>query len=199
MVFRRNKQKQAVSEAASAMRGRQAGDSSAEPHRNPLARRFLDDDEPDTIDLEEPARFPGKSGDEPPESTTRLLAGDDSVPGSDPLEDPVTGFLVVISGPGRGSVRNVGYGMNAIGRDDSQRVSLDFGDRRISRANHCVVTFDGRSAKFYIQPGEGRGLAYLDDQPVLAPTPLASGQRIQLGDTVLRFVALCDERFSWET
>jgi hypothetical protein len=201
MVFRRKKSKEVSSHATSAMRGRQATGSGEGSPKNPLARRFLDDDEPDTIDLDQPARFQSEPEDEPAESTTRLLSGDASRPGSsdqDPLEDPVSGFLVVISGPGRGKVLTLGHGMNPVGREPSQRVSLDFGDQRISRISHCLMTFDALSGKFYIQPGEGRNLAYLDDQPVLIPTELVSGQHIRLGDTILRFVPFCGKDFSWE-
>jgi len=201
MVFGRKKSKQVSSQATSTMRGRQAAGSGQDSPQNPLARRFLDEDEPDTIDLDQPARFQSKPDDEKPESTTRLLVGDPSKPDSselDPLEDPMAGFLVVISGPGRGKALTLGYGINAIGRDPSQRVSLDFGDQRISRINHCLLTFDALSGKFYIQPGEGRNLAYLDDQPVLVPTVLQSGQHIRLGETMLRFLPLCGEDFSWE-
>jgi hypothetical protein len=201
MVFRRKKSKEVPSQATSTMRGRQATGSGQSTSQNPLARRFLDDDEPDTIDLDQPARFQSEPDGEPAESTTRLLSGGASKPGSSeqgPLEDPVSGFLVIISGPGRGKVLTLGHGMNPVGRDPSQRVSLDFGDQRISRSSHCLMTFDALSGKFYIQPGEGRNLAYLDDQPVLVPTELLTGQHIRLGDTILRFVPFCGKDFSWE-
>jgi hypothetical protein len=204
MVFRRNKNKE-VQQQAPTMRGRHTVDTESaagiEPPQNPLARRFMEEDEPDTIDLEEPARFQEADDSEQQESTTRLLAGADAPTDSlqqEALDDPVTGFLVVISGPGRGSVSTLGYGMNSIGRESSQRVSLDFGDQRVSRHNHCLVTFDSLAGKFYIQPGEGRNLAYLDGEPVLVPTRLSSGQHIRVGDTILRFVALCGEDFSWD-
>jgi len=180
------------------MRGRQVTESG----QNPLARRFLDGDEPDTIDLDQPARFQPEPDDDPRESTTRLLGGEAVREGpavQDSIEDPVSGFLVVIFGPGRGCVLTLGYGINPVGRDPSQRVPLDFGDQHISRSNHCLITFDPLSGKFYIQPGEGRNLAYLDGQPVLVPTELPRGQHIRLGDTTLRFVPLCGEDFSWET
>jgi len=198
MVFRRKKSKESPPAASSTMRGRQATGSG----QNPLARRFLDDDEPDTVDLDEPARFQSEPDDDSTESPTHLLASDASKSGSpehDPIEDPVSGFLVVISGPGRGNVLTLGYGINPVGRDPSQRVALDFGDQRISRSNHCLMTFDALSGKFYIQPGEGRNLAYLDDQPVLVPTELPGGRHIRLGDTTLRFIPLCGEDFSWES
>jgi len=38
----------------------------------------------------------------------------------------------------------------------------------------------------------------MDNKPVLAPMELAGGSHFQLGDTVLRLVALCGDDFSWE-
>jgi hypothetical protein len=52
-------------------------------------------------------------------------------------KEPVVGWLVITSGPGRGQSLQLGYGMNSIGRNEAQRVSLDFGDEEISRENHA--------------------------------------------------------------
>jgi len=171
------------------------------PANNPLARRFLDTDEPDTMDLSQPAEFPQNADGVPDEPTTRIMATEQPESGSlagKSQDDPVAGFLVVIHGPGRGSVSSIAYGMNSLGRESSQRVSLNHGDSGISRENHCTITFDSLSRNFFIQPGDGRRLAYLDAEPVLAPTRLNSGSHIRLGNTVLRFVALCGADFSWE-
>lgn len=120
------------------------------------------------------------------------------------MEDPVVGWLVVISGPGKGMSLPIGYGMNAIGRADSQRISLDFGDEEISRESHAVLSYDQKGRLFYIQHGGGKNLTYLEDEsgsivPVLTPTPLASNQRVHLGgETVLHFISFCSKNFDWE-
>ena len=57
MIFRRKKQNDEVS-SASAMRSR----DSLATTQNPLARRFQPDDEPDTIDLQQPAGFTEEPG-----------------------------------------------------------------------------------------------------------------------------------------
>ena len=114
-----------------------------------------------------------------------------------PSEDPVVGWLVVVDGPGTGSAVQLGNGQNSIGRGRTARTRLDFGDCQISRSTHAVVTYDPKGNRFYIQQGTGTNLTYLDDDPVLAPTPLVSGSRILLGETTLRFIAFCDESFTW--
>ena len=53
MIFRRKKSTEPAGGAEPVMRGR----NSAKEAENPLARRFQADDEPDTIDLQQPARF----------------------------------------------------------------------------------------------------------------------------------------------
>lgn len=204
MVFSRKKKRTSDTGDTLRMRGREdsvnAPGTGSTSGQNPLAKRFQPEDEPDTIDLGPSARFQEQSDIESDETGTRILADESKKEDSsaNSLQDPVAGFLVVVNGPGRGSVYRLGYGMNSIGRDASQRISLDHGDLRVSRENHCVVTFDPAVRKFYVQAGEGPGLTYLDNEAVLKPEELASGNHLRLGDTELRFLALCGEDFGWD-
>ena len=118
--------------------------------------------------------------------------------GDDAMADPPVGWLVVVGGPGRGRVATLGIGVNAIGRDRAERVSLDYGDGMISRTNHGAITYDPRGGKFYVQPGSGTNLTYLDGEPVLSPRELEPLAHVQMGNTVLRFVPLCGADFSWD-
>ena len=139
------------------------------------------------------------------EEQTRLLRPEGVVaganhesPGEDAMADPVTGWLVVISGPGKGRVCPLGYGSNALGRGEGSRIRLDFGDDRISREGHATLTYDSRGRKFYLQHGGGKNLTYLKDRPVLAPTILEAMQDFSVGETTLRFVPLCGPEFDWQ-
>ena len=114
------------------------------------------------------------------------------------MADPPVGWLVVVAGPGRGNAATLGIGLNTIGRDRTARVSLDYGDDTISRADHGSITYDPRHRKFYVHHRDGRNLMYVDDEPVLAPRELAPLAHIRMGNTVLRFVPLCGPGFSWE-
>jgi hypothetical protein len=113
-------------------------------------------------------------------------------------DDPVVGWLVIVRGPGRGNAVRLGYGWNSIGRDASQRACLDFGDSQISRLNHAKLLYDPRGRKFTLTLGEGTNPTYLRDEALLGPTQLQNGDRIQMGDTELLFVALCGEAFDWQ-
>jgi pSer/pThr/pTyr-binding forkhead associated (FHA) protein len=205
MVFRRKKSGSGKPVGSVNPRGRDSVGNGPvnplSPTQNPLARRFQVDDEPDTIDLEQAAEFHDSEDQEQGQSTTRILSGETGKAApveNEALSDPVSGFLAVISGPGRGSVSILRYGKNSIGRDTSQRVSLDRGDSRISRENHCIVTYDPATRKFYLQPGEGSNLTYLEGQPLLTVMELSAGNHIRIGGTGLRFVPLCTQDFNWE-
>jgi len=111
--------------------------------------------------------------------------------------DPVVGWVVIVDGPGKGTGLQLGAGQNTVARGGQARVRIDFGDHEISRESHSIITYDPKHNKYYIQPGLGTNLTYLGEEPVLSPTPLKNGSRIFLGSTTLRFIALCDDSFSW--
>jgi hypothetical protein len=116
----------------------------------------------------------------------------------DAESDPVVGWLVVIAGPGRGQARRLGYGQNSIGRDQTERVSLDFGDASISRSKHCFILYDPRRRQYLLRPGDGANLTYLNGEVLAEARPLASGSTVEIGGTKLRFVALCGPDFDWQ-
>jgi FHA domain len=124
-----------------------------------------------------------------------------TAPGSaalaDPMEDPVVGWVVVVSGPGQGASLTLGYGMNSIGRAPTERICLDFGDSQISRTSHASITYDPRGKKYFINHGGGKNLTYLGEDPVLTPIELKGGEEVMIGDTTLRFVPFCGEDFDW--
>lgn len=118
----------------------------------------------------------------------------------DPMADPVVGWLVVVSGPGKGHARQLGYGRNSLGRSGESRIRLDFGDNSISRDEHATITYDFRGRKFYLQDGGGdkKNLTYLGKNPVLVPTVLEAMQEFSVGNTTLRFVPFCGPEFEWD-
>ena len=111
--------------------------------------------------------------------------------------DPVAGWLVVVKGPGRGNYSPIYVGMNSVGRDASQRVSLSFGDDSISREEHAFITYDEEQRCFYLQHGGKSNLVRLGAQPVLSPTELKPNDLIRIGRTTLLFVPCCGPDFSW--
>ena len=137
--------------------------------------------------------LPGAKGAAPGQESGRGGPAED-----DPMADPPVGWLAIVHGPGKGRVATLGIGVNSIGRDRTERVSLDHGDAMISRTNHAAITYDPRGRKFYVQHGGGTNLTYVDDEPVLAPRELEPLAHVQMGNTVLRFVPLCGAGFAWD-
>ena len=145
----------------------------------------------------------------------------------DPMRDPVVGWLVVVSGVGKGSAIPIGYGQNTVGRGEDARAKLLFGggvvleganirihhhdkmryDEKVSRI-HFVITYDGRGRTFYIQGSpDSKNLTYLknlgDEEPLLQPRELEPYARIVAGETELVFVPLCHRNddgtgFDWQ-
>jgi hypothetical protein len=139
---------------------------------------------------------------------TRLLGFDSSIgAGTDPFEAgaaptaavvrfPV-GWIVVVDGPGRGASFTLFNGVSAIGRGDDQPVKLDFGDTSISRTNHAVVAYDNEQRKFFLGHGGKANIVRLNGKPVLSTEELGHNDIIRIGETTLRFLALCGADFDW--
>lgn len=130
--------------------------------------------------------------------TRAVRAGSDGPQTLSDGSELVVGWLVVLSGPGRGASREVYFGMNTIGRDAKERIPLDFGDESISRSAHAYLVYDEKQNEFYLQHAGKSNLVRINDAPVLAPTPLHHGDRIEIGSTILTFVPLCSDTFQWD-
>ncbi|MEM8536920.1 MAG: FHA domain-containing protein [Pseudomonadota bacterium] len=107
------------------------------------------------------------------------------------------GWIVVAEGPGRGESFPLLAGMSQIGRGEDQAIQLDFGDNSISRSNHAAIVYDADSKEFLLGHGGKSNIVRLNDKPLISNESLKSGDVIRIGETVLRFVALCGKSFNW--
>lgn len=107
------------------------------------------------------------------------------------------GWVVVAEGPGRGASFALLAGLSPIGRGEDQAVQLDFGDTAISRNNHAAIVYDSETHRFWLGHGGKANIVRRNGTPVIATEQLASGDMIRIGETTLRFVALCDSDFNW--
>ncbi len=117
-------------------------------------------------------------------------------PPADP-QFPV-GWLIVLEGPGRGASFTLSGGVSKIGRGQDQAVRLDFGDTSISRDNHAAIAYDEEKRTFFIGHGGKANLVRLNDMPVLSTETISHDDLIRIGETTLRFIALCGPDFSWD-
>ena len=107
------------------------------------------------------------------------------------------GWIVVVEGPGRGECFTLQSGMSQIGRGEDQAIQLDFGDNSISRTNHAAIVYDPEEKEFLLGHGGKSNIVRLNNKPVITNESIKTGDRIKIGETVLRFVALCDKEFNW--
>ncbi|MGC3937434.1 FHA domain-containing protein [Roseobacter sp. EG26] len=108
------------------------------------------------------------------------------------------GWLVVVEGPGIGHSFSIFTGASMIGRGDDQVIKLDFGDNSISRHNHAAIAYDEEENKFYIGHGGKSNIIRRNARPVLSTEELLHADLLRIGETTLRFVALCGSDFKWD-
>lgn len=108
------------------------------------------------------------------------------------------GWVIIIEGPGRGASFTLFSGLTQIGRSEDQTVALNFGDHAISRENHASIAYDDEENLFYLGHGGKANIVRLNGRPVLSTEDLSNGDLIRIGETTLRFVALCGTDFAWD-
>jgi hypothetical protein len=109
------------------------------------------------------------------------------------------GWLVVVEGPGVGHSFSLFSGASMIGRGEDQGIRLDFGDTSISRQNHAAIAYDEEHNKFYLGHGGKSNIIRRNARPVLSTEELHHADLIRIGETTLRFVALCGSDFQWNS
>ena len=107
--------------------------------------------------------------------------------------------VMITKGPGLGECFAIKSGMSQIGRGEDQAIRLDFGDMAISRENHAAIVYDPKDHGFFIGHGGKSNIVRLNGKPVVSTSDLNNGDEIEIGETGLRFVALCSPEFNWET
>ena len=115
------------------------------------------------------------------------------------MEDPPVGWLVATGGPGQGAVLTLGIGMNSVGRGQDSRVAIPFDDQEISRGKSFSVAYDQRNKEFFLLPGEGKTLVYVEGSPVLDRIKMFQGMVFEIGQTTFRFIPLCGDDFTWDS
>lgn len=110
--------------------------------------------------------------------------------------EPPTGYLICVAGEDYGMGFPLKTGNNSIGRSVSMDVVVM--DEKVSREKQAFVMYEPHKREFYMKPGEGTGLCYLNGELVLEPVKMKAFDLILLGDTKLMLVPVCCERFSWD-
>lgn len=141
------------------------------------------------------------------ESDLRYMQWKEAVNASDVdrtiLESPelmthyyTTGWLVCVEGPEKGRDYRLRYGFNQVGRSHKMDVCI-FEDDGISRSAHCSIVYEKKKNQFLLVPGSG-SITFKEDTLVENPILLHSGDRFQIGNTILEFIAFCRDDIRWE-
>ena len=93
--------------------------------------------------------------------------------------------LVIIGGPGAGNIRPIYPGLNAVGREASNRVPLDFGDDTISRRQHALIVVDAVTGTMQIRDGGKINPIVVNGAIISGQAALTFGDTIELGTTTL--------------
>lgn len=110
----------------------------------------------------------------------------------------VVGWVAIIEGEDKGKSFALKSGRNFIGRSSDQDVVLA-NDKAVSREQHAIIVYEPRKRKFFVQPGDSRGLFYVNDNVVLGSEEIKAYDVILVGKTQLIFVPLCGDKFSWDS
>jgi hypothetical protein len=112
-------------------------------------------------------------------------------------EEPVVGWLVCVKGEHKGEGFILRAGRNSIGRNLEMDVRVAK-EGSVSRNKHAILTFEPKKQIFLVQPGEGSGLTYLNDELVLAPQEIKDYDRLTLGKAEFLLRSFANERFNWD-
>lgn len=137
-----------------------------------------------------------QGGDNP--ARTQLVRGRQSIKKADFHQDPVVGWLVVVGGAGLGAFRPIYEGNNTVGRSQSQRIPIDFGDETISNEEQAYIRYDSVDRKFLLVPNLAKtNIVAVNDRKPTGAVELAAMDLITMGRTQLVFVPFCGNDFDW--
>ncbi len=110
---------------------------------------------------------------------------------------PVTGWLVCIDGPAKGTDYRIRAGYNYIGRAEYMDICVR-GDKAIGHERHAVIAYDSMEKVFFFGPADGKSIVRINGKMAMVPTEIHAFDVITVGSTKLMFVPFCGERFNWD-
>lgn len=110
---------------------------------------------------------------------------------------PPVAWLVCVKGSYVGEAFECHTGRNRLGREKGMEICL-YKDRSISRDTHAIIIYEPKRRQFFLQPGSGDGLVYLNDALVFSHEELHAYDKISIGKLEFVFLSLCGEKFTWD-
>lgn len=108
----------------------------------------------------------------------------------------VTGWLVCIKGKNRGKDYQLYHGYNWIIRDSDMDICIQTNLTGIY-TKICEVVYDDKNNEFYIVPDKEIPVL-LNEKTVIGSCNIVTGDNIQIGESILEFIAFCRKGKVWE-
>lgn len=108
--------------------------------------------------------------------------------------NPVTGWLVSITGINRGKSYQIYDGRNFVGRNASMDIIFD-SEKMVSRENHFSIVFDKRNNTFYVLPGNAP--VSVNNKLVSSPCLISEDDVISFANNELVFIPYCKKGRNW--
>ena len=109
----------------------------------------------------------------------------------------VCGWLVCTKGVNKGRSFKIITGKNFMGSSSTMHIQV-VGDKGIDKKDHAIIAYDPRERTTYLMPGNSRRLVYLNGKCVYEHQPIELMDKIELGESVFRFVPFCKTDFDWD-
>lgn len=108
--------------------------------------------------------------------------------------NPVSGWIVCLSGAIRGKFYPIYSGKNFIGSSRKMDVSIVNGEG-IESEKHCCIVYDPKGIHFFIVATNGN--VQVNGESITGSAPIDDDDLIRIGQTDFRFVQYCNEERNW--
>lgn len=108
--------------------------------------------------------------------------------------EPVTGWIVAVSGDEKGKSFEVHMNRNFVGRDKLSDIAVT-ADLKVKRKNHFSIIYDVKSNSFFIKSGEGtiiRNGKLIEDS-----SELVENDELEFGENKYIFIPYCKGDRKW--
>ncbi|MBR1598136.1 MAG: FHA domain-containing protein [Lachnospiraceae bacterium] len=109
----------------------------------------------------------------------------------------VVGCLICVEGVMKGEGFLLVEGDNDIGRGANLEVVLSK-ETTVSRKAHACISYNPEDNSYILSAAKDKKDVIYDGNQVSEPVTIKDGKMLRIGQCELRFVAFCDEEFSWK-
>lgn len=110
---------------------------------------------------------------------------------------PPVAWIVCTKGCYLGEAFECHAGRNRLGRANEMEICL-YKDQSITRDTHASIIYEPKRRQFFVQPGSGDALIYLNENLVFSHEELHAYDKLAIGKLEFVFIPLCGERFTWD-